>query len=252
MSVFASRHLLRHGALWLGVLWLGIVPSLLGCTQLSERPDTRQAHARPQIVVVAPVVNLSDADDLDPLTVTDWVASEALQFPGLAVVPVNMTVAALAARGSGHVESAEVARDLARELQADATLVIALTEYDPYDPPRVGMIAQWYGLEQGPHGWVDPVQASRAESAQGAGIWADSGPATLQVQRTFDASSDWVREELEDYGNLRSGSETPFGWRKAMKSQEHFVRYCAWSVIRTMVSMQPGPMDPQQPEEAQQ
>lgn len=223
---------------------------VIGCSQRTEHADTRQMHARPQILVVAPVVNLSDADDIDPLRITDWVASSALQFPGIAIVPVNMTVAALAARGSGHVESAEMARDLARELQADATLVVALTEYNPYDPPRVGMIAQMYGLEAAPRSYVDPVMASRAESAQGNGIWSDGGPPTLQVQRTFDASTDWVRKELKQYARLRDGNETPFGWRRAMKSQEHFVRYCSWSTIRTMVTMQAGSTDPQQSNEA--
>jgi hypothetical protein len=243
-SIVQSRHLL--GCL----ICVGCLLCVTGCAQQNKHPSSRPAPARPQILVVAPVVNLSDAGEIDTLRITDWVASTALQFPGLAVVPVNMTVAALAARGSEHVETAEVARELARELQADATLVVAVTEYNPYDPPRVGLIAQWYGLEQAHSAWVDPVSASRSASDVESGRWADGGPPTLQVQRTFDARTDWVREELKDYARLSDGDETPFGWRRAMKSQEHFVRYCAWSSIRTMVSMQADQTNPQPPQEA--
>src|SRR5215470_9236569 len=71
--------------------------SVCGCAQRHD------AHfllpPSPVTVVVAPVLNLSNSRDWDPLKVTDWVASELQQFPGVTVIPVNRAAAVLAQAG---------------------------------------------------------------------------------------------------------------------------------------------------------
>ena len=54
--------------------------------------------------------------------------------------------------GKTAVETPQDALDLAGELGADATLVAAITEYQPYDPPIVGVVMQWYA--RGPRSGV--------------------------------------------------------------------------------------------------
>ena len=94
--------------------------------------NTHQPH-KPipprQVIVVAPVLNLSNSTEFDTLKVTDAVASEAVGFPGIGVVPVNLVLAALAERGTTRVESPAEAVELARRFGAQATLVTAVTEY---------------------------------------------------------------------------------------------------------------------------
>lgn len=205
-----------------------IAPLILGAFGLSATGCGKHAaadrHPQPiqsaRVVVVAPVLNLSGTSNLDVLKVSDAAASEFLAFPGVAVVPINITLAKLAEMGKRQVDSPAEAVSLARAFGADATIVIGITEYDPYNPPVIGMVMQWYDAGQ-----------------TGAAVASDAGAAPArQVQRVFNARHDWVQSEVREYNAKRQGDESPFGWRGVLQSQERYVRYCCWSVIRTMLS----------------
>jgi hypothetical protein len=59
-----------------------------GCASAHPGNNTHQPH-KPipprQVIVVAPVLNLSNSTEFDTLKVTDAVASEAVGFPGIGV-----------------------------------------------------------------------------------------------------------------------------------------------------------------------
>lgn len=193
----------------------------------------------PLVIVVAPVVNLSGGTDVDPLQITDILASEFVARGNISVVPVNLTLAALARRGVSHVESAAEAIELARELGADATVVAAVTEYRAYEPFIVGMVMQWYEpQETGPAERFNPVGASRAASA--VEFASDARPSSeprFQVQRTFNAAESWVIDDVRRHAAGRPGNEGPYGWRVHLKSQELFVRYCSRHLIETISTL---------------
>lgn len=168
--------------------------------------------------MVAPVLNLSNRDDWDPLKVTDALASELQSFPGIAVIPVNRTLAALAGMGKSACESPDDAHELARRFGATATVVAAVTEFDPYDPPRLGLILQWYD--------ASPDRELMSAAQDWLPAW--------QVQRTFDASHESVQRELRDYDRARESRDSPYGAATHTKSQELFARFCMWSAIVTM------------------
>ncbi len=215
-----------------------MTPALLmlptGC-QSQPATDT-PVRVNPLVVVVTPVINLSNDARLDVLRLTDWVASEIVGEPTVNVMPLNMTLAELALRGMDAVASPEEARDIARRLGADATLVTAVTEYDPFDPMRIGLIMQWYSVREPQQNAWSPVAASR-QAADNAAPPID-GPG-LQVQRTFSTADEDVLDEVKDYANEREGLRSAFGWRRWTKSQELFFRYCAWSTFRTMLTLPP-------------
>lgn len=213
-----------------------LVAFVSGCG--SHKTETQTARRpRPIVVVVAPVLNLSGSSDWDPLKVTDMVASEMQSFPGIVVIPVNRALAALRQAGRFAVETPQDALDLATEFDADATVVTAITEYDPYDPPRVGMLMQWYAAGGGAQRGFDPVTASRqaSEVLPPGESASDAFAPQLQVQRVFDASAGEVQNELRAFGRWRASHGSPYGWRVYAKSQELFVRYCCWSAIRSML-----------------
>lgn len=195
------------------------------------------AFSPPRVVVVAPVLNLSGSEDFDPLRVTDLVASELAGFTGVSVVPVNRVLAELAAQGRTLVETPQDAMQLARTFGADAAVVTAVTEYDPYDPPVIGLIMQWY--EETPTARLtgfDPVTASRlAADVSNAEQVGQTGEAPrLQVQRIFDASDEALQEEVKDYADRHEGQQSPYGWRKYIKAQELYVRFCSHLLIKTI------------------
>ena len=230
----------------------------IGCTQQREPAPAETAPTPPQVVVVAPVLNLSNNPDWDRLKVTDIVASEFQSFPDVVVIPVNRTLAALALRGQHAVETPQDALELAREFNADATVVMAVTEYNPYDPPIIGLVMQWYAPAscQLPSAF-DPASASRQASEvvpAGSATQEDAAP-LLQVQRVYNAADKSVVAEVRSYAEERPGHSSPYGWRLYVKSQELFVRYCCWSAIRSMLlereryraARQPGPVEPRTP-----
>lgn len=209
----------------------------IGCAQLHRPTADAPPPPPPLVVVVAPVLNLSNSGEWDPLKVTDIVASEFQSFPNILVIPVNRVLAALALMGRNAVETPQDAFDLAREFNADATVVVALTEYDPYDPPTVGMTMQWYARGRpGDADDFDPVTASRqaSEVVPAASVGPVAAP-EVQVQRVFNAADRSVLAEVRSYGARRTGHDSPYGWRIHVKSQELFVRYCCWSAIRSML-----------------
>jgi hypothetical protein len=181
-------------------------------------------------VVVAPVINLSGNEEFDGLQLTDTVAAELASFPAVAVIPVNLTLAALARGGKSRVETPEDALALAQEFGADATLVTAVTHYDPYVPPTLGMIVQWY----------EPVRDAWDEPPAAAGVAHAADLARRpyhqwQVQRVFRAMDDDVAEEIREFADERDGEESPLEWRRFTRSQKQFAEFCSWSVIRTML-----------------
>lgn len=185
----------------------------------------------PRVLIVAPVLNLSGNHDFDSLKVTDLIASEFQGFPGVAVVPVNRVLAELATEGKTAVETSGDAVRLARMFGADATIVVAVTEYNPYHPPVVGLTMQWYaaGMSTG----TEDAAGSRASASDALSAAAPR----WQVQRVFNAADEAVLDEVEHYADDRDGHRSPYGWRKYVQVQELYVRYCGWALIRTMLAL---------------
>lgn len=225
---------LRVGRVLLAALALLSVTS--GCAT-AER-ETEPTYTPQTIsIAVAPVLNLSGSRDWDVVKATDLVASELGTFPGVTVIPVNRSLALLAEHGKTSVDSPQDAEWLAEELAADGTVVAAITEYQPYDPPVVGLILQLYqrGSAKG-GGAIDPVAASReATDVALAGASSSIGEHPLQIQRVFNAADPRVLKEMQKYAKEREGLESPFGWRVHAKSQVLYLRFSFWSAIRSML-----------------
>lgn len=225
---------LRVGRVLLAALALLSVVS--GCATADR--ETEPTYTPQTIsIAIAPVLNLSGSRDWDVVKATDLVASELGTFPGVTVIPVNRSLALLAEHGKTSVDSPQDAEWLAEELQADGTVVAAITEYQPYDPPVVGLILQLYqrGSAKGGSA-IDPVAASReATDVSLAGASSSIGDHPLQIQRVFNAADPRVLKEMQKYAHERKGLESPFGWRVHAKSQVLYLRFSFWSAIRSML-----------------
>ncbi len=241
----------RSSLFRLPVLLAGLVLLGTGCSQNAR--DTSLRLTPPRVVVVAPVLNLSDSQDIDPLKITDWVASEFQSFSGVTVVPVNRVLAELALWGQTAIQTPADAKELARAFDADATVVVAITEYDPYDPPVVGLVMQWYGLRSPAQRTdFDPVAASRYAADPSHELSAEPTDAPRwQVQRVFNAADERLLDRIRDFAAERAGHQSPYGWRKYTKSQEAYVRYCSWEVIRSILLLETANRNTNEPDEAQ-
>jgi hypothetical protein len=194
----------------------------------------------PKVFVVAPVMNMSGSSEWDPMAMTDTLASELASAANVVVIPPNRSRAALALRGKMYVESPEEAQELAQELGADGTVVAAITEYQPYDQPRLGMTLQVYGAGGDPRSLVDPLAASRmaTEYLPAGGFTGPAAP--IQAQRYFDASDREVQSDIRSYDRRLKRTNSPYGWRAHVKSQTLFVRYCCRTMVESIFSAPAG------------
>jgi len=222
---------------------------LAGCVQ--QNRGVEQSSPRTRVLAVAPVLNLSGSLDFDPLKVTDLIASEFLSFEGIAVIPVNLALAELDRQGKQSIETAQDAVRLAQALGADATIVVAVTEYDPYPPPVVGLIMQWYSANPQSEQTVTELAGASDSSGGQRSLLSDQASGPLwQVQKVYDASDQEVVKDIRSFAARRDGHQSPYGWRRYIQSQTLYMRYASWATIRTMLSLDTRDRMPSQPDEA--
>lgn len=209
----------------------------VGCGSKEVRPVLlTNATLGPMRIAVAPAINHSGSSHLDAVRVADLMASELSYVADIEVIPVNRVLAVLADQGRERVESPGHALEVARILGADALLVFAITEYDAYEPPVVGIAAQLYGVRRrsGTVGF-DPMSESRLGAPpERSGIGSPLAP-LAQAERVFDASHERVCAEIKRFSESRSADASPFGWRKYVASQQNYLRFCCHQTIRSMM-----------------
>ena len=225
-SRFSHR---RHGPGVFACLLIGVcLTAFSGCSQPKRVEPLTVANPflGTATVAVAPAVNLSGSTDFDPSRFADQMASELGFADRITVIPVSRVLGAMAVQGKDQVTSREQALELAELVGADAILVFAVTEYDAFDPPRIGITAQLFGAMPW-HGLGDPP-----ESPAGAA----SGQLLAQTQRVFSGANADVVQEIRGFAALRDADESPFGWRRYVVSQQHFMRFCCHATIRSLLS----------------
>lgn len=217
---------------WSGLLCLGLAGAA-GCSMANGRRDVDWFAAPPdRTIAVAPALNFSGSVDFDPVKVADIMASELSESPGIGVIGVNRVLAVLAEQSVDRIQSPEHAVQVCDRLGADAILVFAITEYDAYTPV-VGMAAQMY--ERRPSGrQLDPVAASRMARPFEYGD-SDRGPRpSAEVQRVFNAEHGDVQQDVEEYADSRIANRSPYGWKKYLRSQQWYLRFCCSRVCRDL------------------
>ena len=178
-------------------------------------------------IAVAPALNLSGSTDFDPHRFADLMAGELSYAEHISVIPVSRVLGLLAGQGMDRVESPAHASEIATRLGADAILVFAVTEYNPYDPPRVGISAQVFAAA--PTGDQEGL-------ANGVGSTGTSSPPLTETQRRFDAALADVADEIRSFARQRSADNSAYGWRKYVVSQQHFIQYCCSSTVRALLN----------------
>ncbi len=238
-----AKLVLRWG--WKAVRLLVGATVLVGCRSGNRIEPVSIANPTigPMMIAVAPALNLSGSAAFDRNRFADLMASELSHADGISVIPVSRVLGVLTAQGHEGVKSPGHALELVSLLGADAILVFAVTEYDPYDPPSIGISAQLYGARPGPSGGaLDPVGLSRQANLATAQAPAPPQRLLAQTQRVFDASHGSVVADIKEFAASRWADESPFGWRKYVVSQQHYIRYCCHATIKTLLNGQREPV----------
>jgi hypothetical protein len=221
------------------VLSLATLAVFGGCSGHTPQYGTERQltlwTARRQVWAIAPAVNLSGQNSVDPLLQADLVYEQLQAVRGLTVIPVNRVAQVYAALKLEKVDTAEQAAVVCDLLGCDGLIVPTVTDFDPYSPPKFGGSLQLFGKPRGfsvPDN-VDPRDLVRSAtvpqqpaSLAAAQMDATTGGAFLQSVGMFDSANGSVRQSVLDFAVGRNDPQGPLG------SKEYFVnmdRYCAFA-----------------------
>lgn len=210
-------------------LWLGLST---GCSFFrSSKPygDESQLYlpgSERQVWAIAPAVNISGQDQIDPLLQSDLVYQELQKVHGLTVIPVDRVAEVYASLRIDKVETEKQAYDVCKLLGCDALIVPTITAYDPYNPPKFGASLQLFvkpgTLKRMPK--LDPRELERSPTAITLPV-IEEPKDMAQVVEMYDASDGTVRDEVGKYAKGRSDPNGPLGVDEITVSMD---RYCAF------------------------
>ena len=241
-----------HGAWLLGVVLASLVGS--GCHSFGpgDKPELVAPHPPPQVWAVAPMLNESGSLHVDTLRLSDQLTAHLERVDGLDVLPLNRVLATMEAIELDAVTTTSEAMALRRALNIDAVVVGTVSAYDPYDPPKLGLIVELYLGDRDPIYGVDIRHLSRAAVDQDARPYQDprrhrpTQPVT-RVSAHLDAADPATRRALDAYGKQHSvtrGDRTrtgvfteydPIGARLYRISTDRYGDFATFQVVRRLI-----------------
>ena len=190
---------------------------------------------RQQVWAVAPALNLSGTDGIDPLLQADLLYAQLQSVRGVIAIPVNRTAEVFAGLRIGAIRSPEQAADVCAALGADAVIVPTVTLYDPYDPPKLGVSLQIFAadpasLRGGQVPGAEQVRDLTRTAREAGTALAMSDPRRasgqfLQQAGLFDASHGSTRRAAQIYAKGRTDPSGPAGDREVFLVMDRYAGF---------------------------
>jgi hypothetical protein len=208
-----------------------------GCSQDQPYGVERRLYVQTkqrQIWAVAPAINLSGQEYVDPILQADIVYQQAQQVGGITAVPVDRVAEVYASLRMEKVQSEEQAQLVCELLGCDALLVPTVTAYDPYNPPKLGASLQLFmragGAAAAQQAKLNPRELSR--QARGSDVALPKNPTFIQAVGMFDAANGSVRDALLHYARGRNDPMGPLAEKEYLVNMD---RYCGF-VYQTLIA----------------
>lgn len=226
------------------LIFLIVAAALIGGCVDKEPPYGREGIVRlpgstGQVWAVAPALNLSGEQAVDPLLQADLVYQQLQPVQGLTVIPVNRVVEVYTGLGIEKVQSEQQAAVVCDVLGADALLVPTVTIYDPFNPPKLGAALQLFrpaGSSVRQTG-IDPRElARRAAPAEGRPQPVEVN--FIQVVGMYDAANGSVRDALQTYALGRYEPRGPLGMKEYFVSMDRYCGFVYHELIRDLLKKQ--------------
>ena len=214
---------------------------LSGCRTDGTKRIYYNPAPKPRTMAVTPFLNQSGSDFIDVMAMTDEFYFELQQVEGLVVVPVDRVLSELASLGlTKGIKSPDEAMALAEALEIDAVVAGAVTRYDPYYPPKLGITVQLYARQDSkvdqPAHHINPGDMARAGTT-----FRLSSTRPLQaragITKVFDADQEQVVERIKEYAQNRAGLDRPTKW-KTYITRRNFLRFVSHEVIGELLAQE--------------
>lgn len=192
-------------------------------------------------VAVVPfyVPELKDDKDniLDPVTVGDIFASELVQTSSHGFkVQRPEQVAKFMLRNKIKLQTSADAIELAKLLEVDAIIVGAITEYNPYFPPRVAMAVEMFTTKQHRFVSIDIDKVIMSGKAEPLPI-SDSSKHlfTAYVENVYDSSNQLTRLKVKAYSRTHKESDWPGeDETHILRSMRLYLRYVSFETASAL------------------
>jgi len=166
-----------------------ILGGCAGLPEISRQPTVFNPFPQLTKIAVVPFMNLSPERSADGRQFAAAYSAELQVVPGFEVVPIGVVESKLQeyqVHFTGKT-GAEQARKLAQLLEVDAVVIGAITDFNPYYPPRVGITVEWYAANPGYH----PIPA-------GYGLpWGAPGEEEIPDSLIYEAERALAIEQLK-------------------------------------------------------
>ncbi len=220
----------------------------------------------PRVWAVAPLNNESGSLEADGVALADHLARQLETTDRISVMPVSRTLAAMDALRMSHLASPQDATRLLATLNADALLVGTVTDYDPYDPPKLGMALRLF-TQRRLDEYADPELDIRhlTRAATDGGTNPKPRPRmTLgsNVSAVFNGASPQVREALKRYAVRRGANDWPDPqgtleravtpapdehWRRYLLSIDLFSEFVSYAMAKRLLGAEARRLTPPPP-----
>lgn len=151
---------------------------MAGCDSLPKvghRPTIYNPFPQLQQVAVLPFFNQSNEPTVDGLRIAELYQTELQKIRGFTVMPVGVVEQYLL-ENEVSIDQGLDFQQLARDLGVDVLVVGSITDFSPYNPPRMGLAINWYAANPGfhpiPAGYGLPWGTSEEEFIPDELVWA--------------------------------------------------------------------------------
>jgi len=188
---------------------------------------------------VAPLGNESGYASADAEMVADALVAKIDEARGIACLPLNRTIAAMRSKNMRAVRTPGDARQLAMALGVDAVVVGNITNYDPYDPPKLGLALALYSRDRESGEPVDPMKLKSSFTDYGQITRSQHAdrPAAV-VSEHLDGANHEVQMELRRYVSGRHDSESALGWRGSLASMGLYTEFAAFVAVSRILEQE--------------
>jgi hypothetical protein len=191
-------------------------------------------YPAPKAWAVLPFRNESGTSLVDGTAFADRLTQQIQQIEGIDVLPVNRVIETIfQGQPDVVIDTVDEIYELINLLDVDGVIVGTITAWDPYDPPKIGVLAQLYSRQRRDGSIsLDTRRMSVAGSANDLpGLRFHAQPVT-QVGSYYDAANGQVIKNLQTYATGRVPIDSPSGWRRYTLSSDLFSEYVSYELMR--------------------
>jgi hypothetical protein len=224
--------------------WIFIIALIVAACLISSGCEAQPKYGRERslglpgskqkVWAIAPVVNLSGQPGVDPLLQADILYQQLQTVAGLTVIPVDRVAQVYSAAGLEQVQTSEQAQAVIEALGCDGLIVMTVTQFDPYNPPKFGGAMQLFERPRDRLSSPDPQQMLRA---------ATPGPETamprntdfVQVVGMYDATNGSVRDAVHAYAMGRHEPAGPMEEREYLANMDRYCGFAYYELIEGLL-----------------